>query len=510
MGFGITFSPLVSNQVLWACIAVAAIVALLLLVIRSRGAWIRAGALAFAALALANPSLTREDREALPSVAVVVVDKSPSQSLRRPREADRGGARRDDAAARPHRGPRSARGRGRTGRRRDRRHAPVLGARRGPGRRAAGPRRGRAVHHRRARARRAERSGAARLQRAGACADHRTAGRARPPHPARHRAALRHRRADSRPSCCGSRTRARRPGRCSSPSAATASCSRPATCAPATRCACRCRSRMPGRTSSRSKPRRWRDELTTINNRAVRGDRRRARQAARAARLGRAACGRAHLAQPAEVRRLGRSRALHHPASAREAGRHADQRALADRVSDARAVPAEDQRIPPDHLRPLRPPGRAADHLFRQHRALCARRRRRAGRGRTGLREPDLDLAHAARRGAAGRAERAHHRDAVLRAAHRSRQAPPGDARARRRAKAIRRTGAAGSAWSMRATEQGHLRDARARTTSRCCCSRARAKGASRCCSPTTSGCGRAATRAAGRISICCAGSRTG
>ena len=79
MGFGITFSPLVSTQVLWACIAVAAIVALLLLVIRSRGAWIRAGALACAALALANPSITREDREALPSVAVVVVDKSPSQ-----------------------------------------------------------------------------------------------------------------------------------------------------------------------------------------------------------------------------------------------------------------------------------------------------------------------------------------------------------------------------------------------------------------------------------------------
>src|SRR3954469_187756 len=79
MGFGITFSPLVSNEILSACIAVAAIAAVLLLVIRSRGAWIRALALGFGALALANPSLTREDREALPSVAVVVVDKSPSQ-----------------------------------------------------------------------------------------------------------------------------------------------------------------------------------------------------------------------------------------------------------------------------------------------------------------------------------------------------------------------------------------------------------------------------------------------
>jgi hypothetical protein len=57
------------------------IVAVLLLVIRSRGAWLRAFALACAALALANPSLTREDREALNSVAVVVVDKSPSQNF---------------------------------------------------------------------------------------------------------------------------------------------------------------------------------------------------------------------------------------------------------------------------------------------------------------------------------------------------------------------------------------------------------------------------------------------
>src|SRR5215213_5451048 len=81
MGFGITFSPLVPNEVLWVALAVALIAAALLLVIRSRGAWVRALALAFGALALANPSLTREDREQLPSVAVVVVDKSPSQNF---------------------------------------------------------------------------------------------------------------------------------------------------------------------------------------------------------------------------------------------------------------------------------------------------------------------------------------------------------------------------------------------------------------------------------------------
>jgi hypothetical protein len=81
MGYGIAFNPLVSQHVLWAAIAVAAVIALLLIFVRSRGAWIRALALALLALALANPSFTREDREPLSSVAVVVVDKSPSQNF---------------------------------------------------------------------------------------------------------------------------------------------------------------------------------------------------------------------------------------------------------------------------------------------------------------------------------------------------------------------------------------------------------------------------------------------
>jgi hypothetical protein len=81
VGFGITFAPLVPNEILWVSIAIAAIVATMLVLIGSRGAWIRAVALGFGTLALANPSLTREDREALPSVAVVVIDKSPSQNF---------------------------------------------------------------------------------------------------------------------------------------------------------------------------------------------------------------------------------------------------------------------------------------------------------------------------------------------------------------------------------------------------------------------------------------------
>jgi hypothetical protein len=74
---------------MWAAIAAAAVLSLLLFVSRSRGATIRALGFAFIVLALANPSLTREDRDPLSSVAVVVVDKSPSQSFGdRTRQAD--------------------------------------------------------------------------------------------------------------------------------------------------------------------------------------------------------------------------------------------------------------------------------------------------------------------------------------------------------------------------------------------------------------------------------------
>ena len=79
MNFGISFSPLVPVAFVWTAAAIAAAIAVLLLLVRSRGAAVRIGALALMVLALANPSLTREDRDPLTSVAVVVVDKSPSQ-----------------------------------------------------------------------------------------------------------------------------------------------------------------------------------------------------------------------------------------------------------------------------------------------------------------------------------------------------------------------------------------------------------------------------------------------
>jgi hypothetical protein len=81
LNFGIAFSPLVSAPVVWAAAAVAFVIALLLVFSRSRGALVRSLALALFVLALANPSVTREDREPLTSVAIVVVDKSPSQEF---------------------------------------------------------------------------------------------------------------------------------------------------------------------------------------------------------------------------------------------------------------------------------------------------------------------------------------------------------------------------------------------------------------------------------------------
>ena len=81
MNISIAFAPLVGTQILWAVIAAAVLFALVLFVSRSRGAAVRTLALALIVLALANPSFTREDRDPLTSVAVVVVDKSPSQNF---------------------------------------------------------------------------------------------------------------------------------------------------------------------------------------------------------------------------------------------------------------------------------------------------------------------------------------------------------------------------------------------------------------------------------------------
>ena len=81
MGYGISFAPLIPAYALWAALAISVVLGALLALARTRGAVLRVLALALVTLALANPSFTREDREPLTSVAVVVVDKSPSQNF---------------------------------------------------------------------------------------------------------------------------------------------------------------------------------------------------------------------------------------------------------------------------------------------------------------------------------------------------------------------------------------------------------------------------------------------
>jgi len=79
MNLGIAFEPLISLPLLLGAALVAALVAALLLFSRSRGAITRTIALALGVIALANPSLTREDRDPLTSVVAVVLDRSASQ-----------------------------------------------------------------------------------------------------------------------------------------------------------------------------------------------------------------------------------------------------------------------------------------------------------------------------------------------------------------------------------------------------------------------------------------------
>ncbi|MFG1392259.1 hypothetical protein [Xanthobacter agilis] len=81
MTYGLAFAPFVSWPVLIALAVAAAVLALALLAARTRGAVFRTLALLVGLAALANPSLTREEREPLPSVVAVVVDKSASQSF---------------------------------------------------------------------------------------------------------------------------------------------------------------------------------------------------------------------------------------------------------------------------------------------------------------------------------------------------------------------------------------------------------------------------------------------
>ncbi|MBS0268922.1 MAG: hypothetical protein JSS54_08075 [Proteobacteria bacterium] len=81
MNWSITFAPLLPVPVLIGLTVLAVALILILLFRRSRGAFIRAAALAALLAALFNPILKEEQRESLANVAIVVLDESPSQKL---------------------------------------------------------------------------------------------------------------------------------------------------------------------------------------------------------------------------------------------------------------------------------------------------------------------------------------------------------------------------------------------------------------------------------------------
>ncbi|KQT76755.1 hypothetical protein ASG51_07855 [Methylobacterium sp. Leaf465] len=77
----LSFSPLVPWPVLIAFGVLVVVFAVLAFLARGRTAILRALALALVLLAIANPSLVREDREPVKDIAAIVVDRSGSQAL---------------------------------------------------------------------------------------------------------------------------------------------------------------------------------------------------------------------------------------------------------------------------------------------------------------------------------------------------------------------------------------------------------------------------------------------
>ena len=81
MNLSLTTAPLLPIAAIAALCALGLVVAGVGLFARARGALLRVLAVIALSAALLNPSIRQEEREALPAVAALVVDRSPSQSL---------------------------------------------------------------------------------------------------------------------------------------------------------------------------------------------------------------------------------------------------------------------------------------------------------------------------------------------------------------------------------------------------------------------------------------------
>ena len=80
-GTSLSFAPLLPWPLLGLLALAAAVICGLGLWRRARGILWRGAMLALGLLALANPVVVREQREALDDIALLLVDRSPSQSV---------------------------------------------------------------------------------------------------------------------------------------------------------------------------------------------------------------------------------------------------------------------------------------------------------------------------------------------------------------------------------------------------------------------------------------------
>ena len=77
----LAFAPVIPLSLLTALAVIAIAITLYGIFVRARGAWARGLAFAVLLFALAGPLLVREQRAALPDVAVIVTDRSQSMAL---------------------------------------------------------------------------------------------------------------------------------------------------------------------------------------------------------------------------------------------------------------------------------------------------------------------------------------------------------------------------------------------------------------------------------------------
>ena len=207
---------------------------------------------------------------------------------------------------------------------------------------------------------------------------------------------------------------------------------------------------------------------------------------------------------------VGRPRAFHDPASAGEAGRHADPRIVADRLSDPRAVRRQARRFRPDHLRPLQRSAASLPQAYLENIVALRAERRRAFSKRPGPASARPMSLYRTPFGEMLPAEPTGNVDGgrLQAAGDRGRPAPPGDRGPARRAGQAGRSaaaGAAGSVRSRRSVNRGTTVMNGRSTASRSWCSTGSARAGWRSCCRTRCGCGRAASKAAGRRPSCCA-----